>query len=162
MPDFRLPNLADAIGEAVKRATDPQDNEDGGLATQLLGENFREIEDAISKGGVTGAQLIQGFEMSDEGTLYTYDWTLPAERGLYITLVTLSVEPITKGWEIELTVGDAKWYALSGGVDKYSAVTGFLLGANGQTGTVGARFYGAGLGAIRDMTLYGGAIKILS
>ena len=159
MPEFRVPNIAQAISEAVQAASDatrPDATMDN--VTQLVHENYRAIEDAIDRGQVTGSAFNTDFDASDDQVSQLYDWTLPATRGLYLCVFTLIGVNMSSGYTVELGCNDNRWSVESIDATLTTAVTGFLLATHGETLAFDCMW--RGVNSTRDLRLSGGAVKI--
>lgn len=89
MGDFRIPNNWDAIGQALSEAVGA-----GPKATQLLEENNRAIEDAISSSGAGLPSRFTGLTsavLDDTHSTVTMTYTPPPEATVYMALVCVSV-----------------------------------------------------------------------
>lgn len=160
MPEFRVPNMAQAIGEAVQAAVDPnRPNSTMDHVTQLVHENYRSIEDAIDRGGVTGSGVAVDFDDSDDQVDQLYDWTLPAKSGLYLCVFTLIGLNMSSGYTVELGCNDNRWSVEAIDATLTSAVTGSVLATHGETLEFACMW--RGVDDIRDLRLWGGAVKIL-
>lgn len=84
--DFRIPHPFENIGDAIKDALNPDSPADGSLVTQLMNENNRAIEDAMSNLGVVGAyelSTITGVDVLDR----QYVTFTPTGNTAYLTSV---------------------------------------------------------------------------
>lgn len=159
MPEFRVPNMAQAIGEAVQAAVDPnRPNSTMDHVTQLVHENYRSIEDAIDRGGVTGAAFSEDFDDADDQVDQLYDWTLPNVSGLYLCVFTLTGDNMAPGYTVELGMNGNRWSVDAIDATLASAVTGFALATHGETLAFACMW--RGVDDIRDLRLSGGAVKI--
>lgn len=159
MTEFRVPNMAQAIGEAVQAAVDPnRPNSTMDHVTQLVHENYRSIEDAIDRGSVTGAAFSTDFDDSEDQVDQLYDWTLPATSGLYLCVFTLIGVNMSSGYTVELGMNDIRWSVEAIDSTLATAVTGFALAS--QSDVLEFACMWRGVDDIRDLRLSGGAIKI--
>lgn len=87
MGDFRIPNNWDAIGQALSEAVGA-----GPKATQLLEENNRALEDAISSAGGGLPNRYSGLGstvLDDTHSFVTLTYTPPSESTLYMAMVVV-------------------------------------------------------------------------
>lgn len=95
MGDFRIPNNWDAIGQALSEAVGA-----GPKATQLLEENNRAIEDAISSAGNSGATsygLANGSGSLDGSGVGSVSVTIPSTGTVGVGVLVLAVHGVDTG-----------------------------------------------------------------
>lgn len=94
MPELRIPNPFENIGQAIKESLTSDDPEDQSLVTTLFNENNRAIEDAVNNLGITrGVLLVGSWSGTAAGSSNTITWSIPDNGGYYL----LGVEAIGIG-----------------------------------------------------------------
>lgn len=94
--DFRIPHPFENIGDAIKDAFDPLTPATGDAVTQLMNENNRAIEDAISNLGKIGGYELRDVNGVVAGTGELITWT-PPDGGVFSTSVRVFSQNVPSG-----------------------------------------------------------------
>ena len=122
---FRFPHPFENIGDAIKDALDPDTPADGGLAVQLMNENNRAVEDALSAMGSGAFDSASGTENLDGSGECVITLAPPIDSEKFgIQMVSVNISGTTGA--------SIAWFSLITSTDNYGPYSVNLLSGSGS------------------------------